>query len=392
MIPNQQEQSQLSQDNQYVLALRERIKELSCLYQISDISAKPELSLDDILHRVVELIPPSMQYPLIANASLSVDGTLYSTVGFTITGCGIQSDITVAGQNRGSIQVCYPEDVPGYSGLEFLAEEIQLLKTIAHQVALIIERKTAEDTNAKLKDQLRHADRLATLGQLSAGIAHEINEPLSTILGFSQLIESEMPSDSVWAPDLKKIVDAALHAREVVRKLMLFSRQMPPRKESLDLNKLINEGLYFLETRCRSQRVVLERSLSDGIPKVVADPGQIHQVLVNLIVNAIQAMPEGGIVRISTSSGKNAVRFTVSDSGIGMDEEIISKIFMPFFTTKDIDQGTGLGLSVVHGIVCAHNGTIKVESAPGGGSAFTVTLPLGHTLQRDPTAKMEHES
>ncbi len=347
------------------------------MYRISDISTAPELSMEDILHRVVDLIPPSMQYPMAATACLKVDDVSYSTEQYSLSANSIESDILLNGIVRGKIQVSYPEAAKDQSALAFLPEESQLLRTIAHQVALIIERKSIEETNNRLQEQLRHADRLATLGQLSAGIAHEINEPLATILGFAQLIASELPADSEWAPDLKKITDASLHAREVVRKLMLFSRQMPPRKEPLDLNKLINDGLYFLETRCRRQGITLERELANNMPLVVADPGQIHQVLVNLTVNAMQATPEGGTVRISTSVADQGVVFSVSDTGIGISEELLSKIFMPFFTTKDIDQGTGLGLSVVHGIVSAHNGRINVESASGKGSVFTVFLPGG---------------
>lgn len=362
-------------DNQYILALRERIKELSCLYQIADISTAPGSNIDDILRKVVELIPPSMQYPMSASACILIDGVSYTTAGYTPTDVFISSEIVVSGSERGNIRVCYPNAGSDGRALAFLSEEVQLIKTIAHQVAMVIERKFVEETNAHLQDQLRHADRLATLGQLSAGIAHEINEPLATILGFSQLIASELPEDSELSQDLSKVIDATLHAREVVRKLMLFSRQMPPQKEPLDINKLIGEGLYFLETRCRRQRVTIKRSLADNLPSIVADPGQIHQVLVNLVVNAMQAMPEGGEVSISTANRHGMVEFSVSDTGVGMDDELKQKIFMPFFTTKEIDQGTGLGLSVVHGIVSAHNGRIDVESSPGEGSVFRVFLP-----------------
>lgn len=357
----------------YVSALRERIKELSCLYSIADIANRPGLELENLLQQVVEVIPPSMMYPEQAMARLVIDGAGYITPGFSEGAKSLTARIGVEGVTRGIIEVHYPKQD---EELEFLAEEQQLLDAIANQVALVIERKNIEDSNARLQEQLRHADRLATLGQLSAGIAHEINEPLSTILGYAQLMKENTALDQEAAGDLSKIISATLHAREVVRKLMLFSRQMPPRLEALDLNKLIEDGFYFLESRCAHQGVRIVRDLAPGLPLIMADPGQVHQVLVNLTVNAMQALPEGGTITIRTlQKGKN-VEISVSDNGVGMDPELLNKIFIPFFTTKEIDQGTGLGLSVVHGIVTTHGGKIKVESKPSKGSVFRVSLPI----------------
>jgi len=357
----------------YVSALRERIKELSCLYSIADIANRPGLALEFLLQQVVEVIPPSMMYPEQARARLVIDETSYITPGFQDTLNSIKAGIVVENVARGSIEVCYPA---AENHLSFLPEERQLLIAVANQVALVIERKTIEDSNTRLQEQLRHADRLATLGQLSAGIAHEINEPLSTILGYAQLMKEDVKLDSDSLNDLGKIISATLHAREVVRKLMLFSRQMPPRLEAVDINRLIEEGFYFLESRCAHQGARIVRDLAPGLPELMADPGQIHQVLVNLTVNAMQALPEGGMITIRTAlKGKN-IEISVADNGIGMDPELIPKIFIPFFTTKEIDQGTGLGLSVVHGIVTTHNGKIKVESKPGRGSVFRVSLPI----------------
>jgi signal transduction histidine kinase len=237
-----------------------------------------------------------------------------------------------------------------------------------------MERKSIQENNAKLQEQLRHADRLATIGQLSAGIAHEINEPLSAILGFAQLVLAENPLPDSAKDDMQKIVNASLHAREVVRKLMLFSRQVPPKMVAVDINKLIEDGFYFLENRCAKQGVQIVRELDPTIPNVIADPGQMHQVLVNLSVNAMQAMPDGGLIQISTRLIDNNVLLCIADTGEGMSPEVMQRIFIPFFTTKDIDQGTGLGLSVVHGIISSHNATITVASEPGKGSVFKILL------------------
>jgi signal transduction histidine kinase len=191
-------------------------------------------------------------------------------------------------------------------------------------------------------------------------------------------VVEEAPLPGTAKEDMQKIINATLHAREIVRKLMLFSRQVPPKMVPVDLNKLIEDGFYFLENRCEKQGVEIVRNLDPNLPTVIADPGQMHQVLVNLSVNAMQAMPEGGIISISTKSRGSEVIISISDTGIGMDAGVLQRIFIPFFTTKDIDQGTGLGLSVVHGIISAHNAAITVDSTPGKGSTFEILMRAYH--------------
>ncbi len=365
-------------DIDYIAQLNERIKELSCLYQISEISNQPDTILKDILRQIVSILPPSMQYPEIASARLLVDGDYYYSDGFRDSDLFLSVEIMVNYQPRGLIEIHYNPDEATREQVSFLQEEEKLLKTVAQQLAMIIERKNIEETNEKLQEQLRHADRLATIGQLAAGIAHEINEPLGTILGFAQLVQSSYDLSPNLAEDIQKIINASLHGREVVRKLMLFSRQMPPKMTNVNLNKIIEDGFYFLENRCLKQGIEIIRELDPAIPEIVADPGQMHQVLVNLTVNAMQAMPNGGQITIKTKHLINNIELSICDTGIGMSKELINKIFIPFFTTKDINQGTGLGLSVVHGIINTHNGQIKVESEPKKGSTFRILLGVGN--------------
>jgi len=228
----------------------------------------------------------------------------------------------------------------------------------------------------RLQDQLRQADRLATIGQLVAGVAHELNEPLGNILGFAQLAKKDpkLPERSV--EDMEKIVKASLYAREVIHKLLLFARQSPPQKTQVNLNQTIEEGLYFLESRCAKAGIELVRELAPHLPEVSADPLQLQQILVNLVVNAVQAMPDGGKLTIKTLGSRDHVWLIIKDTGIGMTEEVKNKLFTPFFTTKDGDQGTGLGLAVVHGIVASHGGSIRVESEAGKGARFEIQLPV----------------
>ncbi|MCJ7509130.1 MAG: ATP-binding protein [candidate division Zixibacteria bacterium] len=358
------------------VGLRERIKELTCLYGIAQLAVQPDISLERILQDIVELLPPAWLYPEIASARIILDGRQYSTSRFREGRQKQMADIVVSGERRGVVEVIYSKEKPELDDGPFLKEERSLIDTVAREVGIIIEHKLAEEEKAKLQNQLMHADRLATIGQLAAGVAHELNEPLGNILGFVQLAKKcpELPKQA--EQDIEKAVIASLHAREVVKKLMLFARKVPPKKTEDNLNQLVEEGLYFLESRCAKEGIKLVRSLSPELPEIIADPSQLTQVLVNLVVNAIQAMPEGGKLTVQTLANKGYVSLVVENTGIGMNEEVMKKIFIPFFTTKDIDQGTGLGLPVVQGIVASHGGCIKVSSKPGRGARFEVRLPL----------------
>lgn len=356
-------------------ALRERIKELSCLYSIAQIK-RHTLTLGEILQEIVELIPPAWQYPEITGGRIILDGNAYMTADFR-DDCQKQiAEIFVKGQHRGTIEVTYGEAKPELDEGPFLQEERNLINAIARQVGLIVERKKAEEHSAQLQEQLRHADRLATIGQLAAGVAHELNEPLGNILGFAQLAQKGLEQPAPARNDIDKIIKASLHAREIIKKLMIFARQMPAATSLVNLNKLVEEGLFFFEARCAKAGISLNRSLAPGIPEIMGDQSQLLQVLVNLVVNSIQAMPDGGNLNISTGLEGDSVFLAVEDTGIGMDESTLQKIFIPFFTTKDVNEGTGLGLSVVHGIVTSHGGTVEVTSEPGGGACFRIHLPI----------------
>ncbi len=360
-----------------LVSLRERIKELTCLYGIAKLVVQPGISLAEILEGIAKLLPPAWLYPEIASARIFLDGNSYSTPNFREGKDKITADIIISGERRGWVEVTYSEERPYQDEGPFLKEERHLLDAVAKEIALIIERRKVDEERLKLEEQLRHADRLATIGQLAAGVAHELNEPLSTILGFAQLIKKSPQLPESISNDVEKIIKASLHAREVIKKLMLFARQMPPKKTKINFNKVVEDGLYFLEFHCSKVGIEVVKKLSPDLPEITGDPSQLHQVLVNLVVNAIQAMPEGGRLTIQTFATDDHVSLIVEDTGQGMSEEVKSKIFTPFWTTKEVGQGTGLGLSVVHGIVTAHGGLIKVESKIGQGSKFEIQLPIG---------------
>lgn len=369
-------------------ALHERVKELTCLYQLSLLTENPDTTLDEVLQGIAGILPAAWQYPDITAARIEWDGRHYDTDNFSDETAHVQSaEIVLGGVPRGFVRVAYL--IPCFELDEgpFLREERALIDAVARQIAQIIEQRQAASEKLRLQSQLQHADRLATIGQLAAGVAHELNEPLGNILAFSQLAEKQKGVPKQVTEDLAKIVKASLHAREIIKKLMLFARQTPPQKRLTDLNKLVDEGLYFLESRCGRNGITVKRQLSRNLPKVRVDPGQINQVLVNLIVNAIQAMPQGGSLKISTRQQPKSVSLLVEDTGMGMTSDVLDKIFVPFFTTKDVNQGTGLGLPVAHGIVTAHGGRIDVRTQLNKGSRFEVTLPRPRRAIRKGTAR-----
>ncbi len=356
--------------------LRERVKELTCLYGIARLVAEPGISLDEILQGIVELLPAAWLYPEIASARIILDDRSYVTPAFREGIHKLVAEILVSGQRRGTVEVVYGKEKPELDEGPFYREERNLIDAVAKEVGIIIKRREAEEEKWKLEEQLRHADRLATIGQLAAGVSHELNEPLGNILGFTQLVKKCPDLPGQVEQDIEKILNASLYAREIVKKLLIFARLMPPKKALINLSKVVEESLYLLESQCMKEGIELVCDLSPDLPEVYADPSQLNQVLVNLVINALQAMPSGGRLTLRTLHGKDHVSLMVEDTGTGMDGEVLKKIFTPFFTTKDVGQGTGLGLPVVHGIVTSHGGSINVESRLNQGSRFEIQLPL----------------
>jgi signal transduction histidine kinase len=355
-------------------ARSERTKELTCLHAIAQIRTRRDLTTHEQLERIVRTLPPAWRYPELAAARIEIDGREFSTRALEEGSPRLSADIKVRGEKRGVVEVSYQAHLPT-ADARFLKEEASLLDTVAKELTLMLERKMAEEEEAKALAQLRHADRLATIGQLSAGVAHEINEPLSSILGFTQLILKEPGLPEQALQDLQMIEKAALQAREVMRNLLLFARQMPtPPPGCIELNQVVRDALNLLQPRLGGHE--LEVELEPFLPPILGNTTHLHQVVVNLVTNAAQAMPEGGRLTVRTLSEGEHVRLVVEDTGIGMTAELSEQAFLPFFTTKDVGEGTGLGLSVAHGIVASHGGSIDVQSEPGVGSRFTVSLPV----------------
>jgi signal transduction histidine kinase len=356
-------------------ALQERVKELSCLYSIARVVEDAGDDVPKALAQITALLPQAWQYPEIAAARITVDGEEHETEDFNATVSRQTSDIVVDGVQRGAVEIGYMEEVPHVVGTPFLKEEEHLITAIARAVGEYVERQQAASERSRLELQLRHADRLATIGQLAAGVAHEINEPLGGILGFAQLALKGSDVTESSARDLNKIVTCSLQARDIVTNLKLFARQTPIQETRISINEVVQQALSLIEGRCANQSVDVVREWAEGTHLINGDPVQLKQVIVNLLVNAMHSMPDGGTLSVAVDCGETATAIVVQDTGAGMTDDTMGKIFDPFFTTKDVGEGTGLGLSVVHGIITAHGGTIDVASEVGMGTTFTITLP-----------------
>jgi len=358
--------------------LKERVKELKCLYTISKIASEEDHDLNAILAKTLTILPLAMQFSTLTEASIEVHKNIQCTAGFSKCKVKITAGLVAGRKKYGVIKIGYrTSSKKSKVNLSFLPEEKRLLKMIARALVLVIKRATIEDDKQKLQMLLQHSERMAFVGELSAGIAHELNEPLGRILGFAQLINKDGLTTDQQQSDIERIIKASLYAREIIKKLMLFSRQMPPRAVPVDVNESIEGILSFItDIRYHNSQIKFISQFEPNMPKILADPVQISQVIVNIITNAIYAMEMGGDLTISTQKKMNYIKIVVKDTGHGMSQEIQKKIFEPFFTTKSVGHGTGLGLSVVHGIVMDHNGRIEVKSAPGKGTTVGVFFPI----------------
>ena len=365
-------------------ALVERVKELTCLHGIARAAAKSDAALPSVLQEIVALLPPAWQYPDAAQARIVLDGAAYATDARAPVNASQSALIVVRGVERGTVEVAYVEAKPSADEGPFLREERALITSVAREVSTLVERRMIEEERVRLQEQLRHADRLATIGQMAAGVVHELNEPLASILGFAQLCRKHPNLPAPAAADLDKIVGATLHAREVVKKLMFFARERPPVHERVEPAQIIEEGVAFVEARAMKAGIQILRRVEPALPEVFGDPNQLIQVIVNLAVNAIQAMPRGGRLTVGASAEGDAVALVVEDDGDGMPPAVLERIFDPFFTTKGVGEGTGLGLAVVHGIVTAHGGTIRARSEVGKGSRFEALFPIAASRNADP--------
>jgi two-component system NtrC family sensor kinase len=239
--------------------------------------------------------------------------------------------------------------------------------------AIEIARDITRDIN--VQKTLLQQEKLASIGRLSAGVAHEINNPLTTILTSAMLIQEDLNPDHPAYEELELISKEALRCRKIVASLLDFARQTQPQKKRRLLNHIVAESVLLTQKQAAFKDIRVDTDLDPSIPEQMLDKGQIQQALINLIFNAVEATPEGGRINVRSEflPGKKAVQVDIKDNGAGIAKDQLDKIFEPFFTTKE--SGTGLGLSITHGIIEQHGGTISVQSTVGQGTRFVIQLP-----------------
>jgi signal transduction histidine kinase len=250
-----------------------------------------------------------------------------------------------------------------------LREENQ---TMMKELEALVDKRSKE--LKELQVQLIHSERLAAMGELVAGITHEIKNPLTGIVGFTELL-SLQPQDESNKQIISGLKTSVTHLQDVVKNFLSFSKKTKPTFAELDINQTIVNALALTSYNIRRRNIVVERKLAADLPQIKGDASQLIQVFTNMFMNAEQAMPNGGTLTITSKKTATAVIVSIADTGIGISPENLKKLFTPFFTTKGEDKGTGLGLSVSQTIIKNHHGKIKVVSTLGQGTTFTLSFP-----------------
>lgn len=354
--------------------LKERIKELTCLYEVSSIIVNNDYKeLDKTLFSIALSIRKSLQFSKHASVEINAAPFHLITSPLPLKSIFIESDITIFNEPKGFIKIHYPWDK--FTKKDFLREEKKLLRNVAINVGDLLERVAIRENEAFIKRKMEHADRLGILGEITAGIAHELNTPLANILGFAELVKSKHPESSQTSQDLDKIINSAIFSREVVKKLMFFACEMPQNMSETDIVPIIRDAINLLDPTFKRNHVFYKVSLPSNKVMLRADAIQLTQVVFNLVLNAIYFSPNEGTINISLKENQKKIVIKISDEGPGIAAENVSKIFQPFYTTKTVGDGSGLGLSVVHGIVKGHGGTIDYQDNKPTGANFIITFP-----------------
>ena len=250
-----------------------------------------------------------------------------------------------------------------------------------------LEKKVEERTKelAEMQAHLFEAEKLASLGKLAAGVAHEINNPLGSILIYSHLLLEDADKKSPHYENLKKVVKETSRCKDIVKSLLEFARPKEPEMSLININEIVETSLSIMVRQALFQNIHLKKMYASPLPKIVADRAQLLQVFINIILNAAQAMDGNGVLTLSSSLSEEGsyIEVKFSDTGPGIKEEDKKRLFEPFFSTKEVGKGTGLGLAISYSIIQKHQGTIEVKSEAGKGSTFTVKLPV--------TEEREHE-
>jgi signal transduction histidine kinase len=351
-------------------ALKERIKELTCLYEVSSIIMNaPNGQLFEEMEAIARSLKNAFQFPVSTAIDITIPELNVST-GKSEVFQVINSRIRLFNKEIGRIEAKLTDP-----DISFLVEEQQLIDNVALKIGDLLERIEIRKSEARMKMHMERTDRLNILGELTAGIAHELNTPLANILGFAELLKPKTEGDNEASADVDKIISSAIYSREVVKKLMFFACEMPQEMKKVNIVPSIKSAIDLLDATFRKNEVKYIVKIEEEQLWLKADTIQLTQIIFNLVINAIYFSPKNALVTIEAFQKNDSIILQIKDEGSGLTDLALEKVFQPFFTTKPVGEGSGLGLSVVHGIISSHKGSITAVNNPDRGATFTVILP-----------------
>ncbi len=350
--------------------------------------AHPSLQCSDAmpLGRRVALQVSEQREPVVIVGPLEDDGRFGAVRGSRTIRSSIVYPLSVGGECVGVLNINRTTNPKPYTALDLrnvtvlcsqIAQEVFNARLYERLEVKVKELKEAYETLEKTQGHLLQAEKMASLGELSAGVAHELNNPLTGIIGFAQLLLQESTLSPQQREDIESIHKQSQRCRQIIQNLLHFSRRKEPQKEPLRLNALMDETLQLIRYDLSTSGIQIVSDVPPHLPGVLGDANQLQQVFLNIITNARQALDgkETGTITIRGKAQGEKVFVSFEDNGCGLSSEDLKKVFNPFFTTKPVGKGTGLGLSISYGIIQNHGGEIRVESRRGVGCVFTIELP-----------------
>lgn len=407
--------------NNRTASLAQKVNELNCLIDISNMFEKKDLSNDEIIQKTIDRVISAWELPSTICGRIVLGDKEYETPNFKPTQLKLTSIIDIHGTKPGKIEVGYIKELLPVKGRPFLREEQNMIDTIAKQLGRFIRSQIEEENTKKLERQLLQSEKMASIGQLSAGVAHEINNPTGFVSSNLKTLEDyqndlkrlineyralpdllkkqkgEMGDESeiLWKKlnriselekeididfvmdDLSELISESREGTDRIKKIVAdmkdFAHPGSDKMKLTDINKSMDSTLNFVWNELKYKAEIKKECGS--IPQITCYPQQLNQVFANLLVNAAQAIPEKGEIKIATRNSENNIEIEISDTGSGIEEEKLLKVFDPFYTTKPVGKGTGLGLHIVYNIIQKHGGQIDIKSKIGEGTQFTITLP-----------------
>lgn len=383
--------SRCEETNRLLRALSDRNRKLACLYAVSETLHAHEPGPESFVH-IARLVKKASVHPEFTKVHIRLDGADHASeeIGECTQCIGIE--LEASGRKRGALEICHVNSSDEHHE-SLSSQDRDLAEAVARQLVDFLERRDAEE-------RLIQASKLASIGELAAGVSHEICNPVNGIINCADLLLQESPENSEGRVYLELIRREADRIAHIAKNVLRFSRRDLERHSRVSLRALLDEVLGVIGKRIERSGIALRIDIPDGIPPLLCHKEEMLQVLLNLMVNSMHALDERYPAgdpgkRLSVSArqgiqdGRTLVRLTVEDLGTGIDPSHLDRVFDPFFTTKERDKGTGLGLSISDGIVRSHGGAISVESTQGAFARFHVDLPLDHDWTLDGPAGPE---